>query len=222
MRSYLLVKCFLFFFVLCTSNHFYAATFADGVAVAAETSDLSTNSMESSIAKGVNALRSRDYVLALKVFKPLSALGYAGAQYHLGWMYEFGEGVPKDYKEAVRLYSLAANQSDSDARYKLGVMYANGKGVAQDYKEAMRFYGLAVAQGNADGRAALGSMYELGHGVPQDYVIAHMWYNIGSISDVTLNALISRDELAKKMTASQLEKAQDLARECVMKNYKGC
>ena len=222
MRGDLLVKRCLFFFVICILNHFNAGSFADGVAVAAESPDLSTNSIESSIAKGANALRSRDYALALKVFKPLSALGYAGAQYNLGWMYEFGEGVPQDYKEAVRLYSLAANQSDSDARYKLGFMYANGKGVAQDYKEAVRFYGLAVAQGNTNGRAALGSMYELGRGVPQDYVIAHMWYNLGSISDVTLNALISRDELAKKMTASQLEKAQDLARECVMKNYKGC
>ena len=31
-----------------------------------------------------------------------------------------------------------------------------------------------------------------------------------------------RDIAAEDMTPSQLEKAQDLARECVRKNYKGC
>lgn len=32
----------------------------------------------------------------------------------------------------------------------------------------------------------------------------------------------NRDIVAKKMTSSQIEKAQDLARECVKKNYEGC
>ena len=31
-----------------------------------------------------------------------------------------------------------------------------------------------------------------------------------------------RDSAVKRMTPSQIEKAQDLARECVAKNYKGC
>ena len=31
-----------------------------------------------------------------------------------------------------------------------------------------------------------------------------------------------RDLAATQMTPSQLEKAQDLARECARKNYKGC
>ena len=31
-----------------------------------------------------------------------------------------------------------------------------------------------------------------------------------------------RDLAAELMTSSQIEKAQDLARECVAKNYKGC
>jgi len=194
----------------------------DGVAVAAESSDLSKNRIESSIAKGAEALRSRDYTSAVKVFKPLSALGYAGAQYNLGWMYEFGEGVPQDYKESLRLYSLAANQGDSDSQYKLGFMYSNGKGVAQDYKKAVRFYLLAVEQGNTSARTALGSMYELGHGVSQDYQRAHMWYNLGAISDDSLNSLISRDEIAKKMDPSQIEKALKMALTCQASNYKQC
>ena len=32
----------------------------------------------------------------------------------------------------------------------------------------------------------------------------------------------NRDKVAKEMTASQIEKAQNLARECIRKEYKGC
>ena len=31
-----------------------------------------------------------------------------------------------------------------------------------------------------------------------------------------------RDKVANKMTPSQMEKAQDLARDCMKKNFKGC
>jgi len=65
-------------------------------------------------------------------------------------------------------------------------------------------------------------MYANGQGVPQDYVYAHMWVNIAASSGQSNNASKNRDIVAKEMTPSQLEKAQDLARECVRKKYKGC
>ena len=37
-----------------------------------------------------------------------------------------------------------------------------------------------------------------------------------------LKSFKNRDKITKLMTPSQIEKAQDLARECVKKNYKGC
>ena len=46
----------------------------------------------------------------------------------------------------------------------------------------------------------------------------------GSIggSDVYEKGGEVRDLVAKEMTPAQIEKAQDLARECVRKKYKGC
>ena len=64
-------------------------------------------------------------------------------------------------------------------------------------------------------------MYDNGKGVLQDYVYAHMWANI-TASNGEKNGAEVRDIIAKDMTPSQIEKAQDLARECVAKNYKGC
>jgi uncharacterized protein len=52
-------------------------------------------------------------------------------------------------------------------------------------------------------------------------VYAHMWWNIAASSG-DADAVKNRDIIAGKMTVSQLEKAQELARECVKKEYKGC
>ena len=46
----------------------------------------------------------------------------ADAQFHLGVMYHYGEGVPQDYGEATRWYWLAAQQDHPDAQYALGDM----------------------------------------------------------------------------------------------------
>ena len=55
----------------------------------------------------------------------------------------------------------------------------------------------------------------------QDYVRAHMWGNFAASNGEKKGGKL-RDLVAKKMTPSKLEKAQDLARECVKKTYKGC
>ena len=64
-------------------------------------------------------------------------------------MYEKGDGVPQNYKEAAKWSQLAAEQGDVDAQYNLGLMYANGQGVSQDHKEAIKWHKLAAEQGNA-------------------------------------------------------------------------
>ena len=94
-------------------------------------------------------------------------------------------------------------------------MYHTGQGVLQDYKTAVKWYRLAAEQKHNQAQANMGLMYVNGKGVPQDFTRAHMWWTIaGSIKN--------RDAVGKQMTQSQLKKAQDLARECVRKKYKGC
>ena len=86
----------------------------------------------------------------------------------------------------------------------------------------MKWYRLAAEQGNASAQNNLGAMYNNGNGVPQDYVYAHMWYNIAASSGKSKNASNNRDIIEKKMSSSQIETAQNLARKCVRKKYKGC
>ena len=170
--------------------------------------------------KGLAAAQSGDFATALREWTPLAVQGHADAQFNLGVMYYNGKGVPQDYKTAVKWYTLAAEQGDADAQFNLGLMYYNGLGVPQDYKTALNWYTLAAEQGVADAQYNLGWMYYKGQGVPQDYVYAHMWRNVVASNGYETGDL--RDEVAKEMTADQIEKAEQLAQECVRKEYKGC
>jgi TPR repeat protein len=67
-------------------------------------------------------------------------------------MYDKGNGVPQDYKEAVKWFRLAAEQGYGPAQGKLGIMYDNGMGVPQDYVQAYAWYNLAIANGEARGK----------------------------------------------------------------------
>ena len=119
------------------------------------------------------------------------------------------------------MFTDAAEKGHAAAQLRLGAMYNNGEGVLQDYKEALKWYLLAAEQGNNSAQNNLGLMYEYGDGVIQDKVYAHMWYNIAA-SQGKKKAIENRDSIDKEMTASQIEEAQRLARQCQRNKYKGC
>ena len=173
------------------------------------------------LAKGVAAYKAGDFVTALAEFKPLAEQGDAIAQYVLAMMYSEGKGVIEDDKEAVKWYRLAAEQGYADAQYNLGVMHERGEGLIEDDKEAVKWYRLAAEQGNAGAQYNLGNKFVNGQGVIQDNVYAHMWWNIAAASGHE-KARGNKDIVVKDMTPQDISKAQDLARECVKKNYKDC
>ena len=95
-------------------------------------------------------------------------------------------------------------------------MEAYGKG---DYKTALEEW--RPHQGYASALYNLALMYRNGEVVLQDSVYAHMWWNIASANG-SKEGSENRDALAKQMTPSQIEKAQELARQCMKKEYKDC
>ena len=96
-------------------------------------------------------------------------------------MYDNGQGVAQDYKEAVRWYKLLPNENMADAEYSLGLMYANGKGVTRVHAEAARWYRRAADHRNlAEAQYDLGVLYDKGQGVPQDYREAARWYQLAA------------------------------------------
>ena len=170
---------------------------------------------------GVAAYERKDYVTAAKLMRVAADQGNSVAQYELGVMYDEGRGVIQDYKEAVKWFRLSADQGNARAQFNLGVMYVEGQGVTQDFKEAVKWYRLSADQRDAIAQSNLGFMYANGQGVTQDYVRAHMWWNI-SASSGHKNSEANRDKVTMKMTPTQIEKAQEMARLCMKTNYKNC
>ena len=171
--------------------------------------------------RGVAAYQTGDFATALKEWRPLAEQGVATAQYNLGTMYDNGNGVVQDYAEVVKWYRLAAEQGHANAQYNLGTMYDTGNGVVQDYAEAVKWYRLAAEQGFAIAQTALGWMYEYGQGVLQHNILSHMWFNIASANGYKKSSEW-RDEIAAKMTAADVSKAQAMAKECMNSGYKNC
>ena len=83
---------------------------------------------------------------ALEIFKPLAEQGDAAAQFNLGNMHLYGEGVPQDYAEAAKWYRKAAEQGDAEAQALLGLMYHNGEGVPQENVQAHKWFNLSASR----------------------------------------------------------------------------
>ena len=125
------------------------------------------------------------------------------------------------FAQAVEWYRKAAEQGHANAQNNLGAMYEYATGVPQDDAQAVEWYRKAAEQGDAFAQNNLGWMYLDGNGVIQDNVYAHMWINIAASRGYE-DGKKARDTVAKKMTAADISKGQELARACVKKNYKGC
>ena len=175
--------------------------------------------------KGLDAAKSGDYATALKEWRPLANKGMAAAQYNLGVMYRRGDGVTQDYEVAIEWFRQAAEQGNASAQSNLGAMYDQGLGVPQDSNAAFKWFKLAAEQGNNYSLFILGEMYAHGRGVTRDHVRAHMWWNIAASEELAAGLGLARQEfirIQKGMTPDEVSKAQQLARECVDKNYKDC
>ena len=98
------------------------------------------------------------------------------AQFSLGWCYKYGEGVKKDYVQAVNWYRKAAEQEYAEAQFFLGLCYESGEGVEKDLVEAVKWFRKAAKQENAEAQLFLGFCYEYGKGVEKDFVEAVKWF----------------------------------------------
>src|SRR5262245_35728294 len=66
---------------------------------------------------GIAAHQRENYTKAVRLLRPLADAGDAQAQTLLGFMYEYGRGVPQNYVEAAAWYCLAADQGNAHAQY---------------------------------------------------------------------------------------------------------
>jgi TPR repeat protein len=85
---------------------------------------------------GAVAYEKKDFKTAFKEWMPLAEQGDAAAQNNLGLMYQYGEGVLENDKEAVKWYRKSAENGYAKAQNNLGVMHAHGWGVLKNMSQA--------------------------------------------------------------------------------------
>ncbi len=117
---------------------------------------------------GWQAFTRRDYGTAAAFWRPLAERGEVHAQTYLGFLYETGQGMPRDDIQAARWYAMAAAKNQVTALNRLGVLYATGRGVPQDHQIAVDLFHRAEAQGYVAAQFNLGVMLESGDGLRRD------------------------------------------------------
>lgn len=95
--------------------------------------------------EGLQSYYRMSFSKALAAWRPLAEQGHAKAQYQLGVMFYYGEGVPQSYDQAAEWYGRAAEGGDADAQFNLGLMYAHGIGVTRDFVAAHVWFNLAAS-----------------------------------------------------------------------------
>lgn len=101
---------------------------------------------------GMYSYSMGNYDDAAREFLDSAQKGETQGEYYLGLLYEEGQGVPLDYKQAMNWYTKAAARGDTDAAFALGRMYSKGLGVTQNRPMAYFWYGRAAKGGHYLGK----------------------------------------------------------------------
>ena len=115
-----------------------------------------------------NAIASIDngdqtgYKDAFEVLKELADSDKATPSdlYYLGYMYQYGLDISKDYSDAYKYYKKAAASDNAMAYYQLATLYANGNGVNKDAIKALDYYKKSYRLGYLPAVNAIAKMLE--------------------------------------------------------------
>ena len=176
------------------------------------------SALAGSFEDGMAAFRSEDYAQALTLLTPFAKDGNAEAAYLIGEMYgprswgqkgENRNGVEQDNAQAIMWWGEAAKRGYSDAQLKLGWWLTKGGDVVKkDEAAGMNWLLMAANQGEPQAQYEVGISYWKGRGVKPDPIAAYMWFDLCSNEPGFDNAVAYRDEVAKAMTADQVNQAK--------------
>lgn len=125
--------------------------------------------------EGLAAYDRAQYAVTLKELTPLAEEGNAKAQYRLGKIFNLGQGLPPDKKEAAKWFHLAAQQGLAEAQGALGYLCLVGEGVSQNSDLALEWTRKAAAQGDAAAQFNLSMMHAEAFGIQKNPAESRQW-----------------------------------------------
>jgi uncharacterized protein len=106
---------------------------------------LASSAKADAVSAGKRAFERHDYVRAASLLAVEAERGSPVAQTYLGYMYQYGLGVPQDYVRATSWLHQAAQQGEPTGQFLLGLLFDKGFGVPQDWVQAEVWLILAAA-----------------------------------------------------------------------------
>ncbi len=106
--------------------------------------------------EGWTAYEAGDYQNALAVWTALAEEGHVNAQVNLGFMYDHGTGLDRDYRLAARWYRAAALQDSAAGQYNLSLLIDEGHAEPLAGRSARHWLERAAAQGFEDAVRKIG------------------------------------------------------------------
>ena len=134
--------------------------------------------------KGKYYYKRKKYTKVVPYWEKSAEQGNISVQMHLGFMYTYGLGIPKNYKKAFYWWEKAALAGDAAAQQNIGVFYYQGVGIQKNDEKAVYWYKKSANQDFDKAQINLASMYEKGEGgLPKDYKKAIYWYKQAALQD---------------------------------------
>jgi len=132
--------------------------------------------LEAQYRVGVYEQERGAYQRAAAWYAKAAAVGHAGAQDRLGFLYATGQGVAQDNAVAFGWFQKSAAQNYPPAISNLGLMYLRGRGVPVDEQKAIQLFIRAAEAGDSRSQARLGGFFERGEHVVKNPARAYDWY----------------------------------------------
>lgn len=127
--------------------------------------------------QGIARYRAGDHAGAATLVLQAAQAGHPLAMYEMVYLYENGDGVPRDPALSAQWYMRGAAAGEPSAEAAVGMLYEKGQQVRDDWIEAAKWYEKSARKGNRSGEFSLGRAYQFGIGVPLNLAEAASWYD---------------------------------------------
>lgn len=147
--------------------------------------------------------------------------GHAVAQYHLGYLFDFGYGFEHSYTEAAHWWTMAADQGYAKAKDALSVYYELGVGVQHNITKAFRLVEEAAMTGLPTAQTRLGRFYLDDEAVEKNETKAYLWLFIGK-ENGNQKAKQLLEETRWNIPATKTRILEQAGDRCVASDYRRC